>query len=376
MNRVILVSLFSAFVGASLSRPWSTPNASAQVAPAVQQDAVQRDPSAAWITPEERVNVGVYERVNRSVVNISTRTVRDDPFSMFDSPSEGAGSGSIIDRQGHLLTNFHVIEDARLIQVTLYDGSSYEAIPVGVDPSTDLAVLKIDAPADLLVPVRFGDATLLKVGHRVLAIGNPFGLERTLTVGIVSSLNRTIRSRNGRQINSIIQTDAAINPGNSGGPLLNNRGQLIGVTTAIASRIGQSSGVGFAIPVSAVRRIVPQLIQNGRVIRADIGITRVAETPEGLLIVSTTPQGPAELAGLRGFRLVRKRSRRGPYVYEQSYVDRSQADLIVAIDGNEIKSADRFLDLVESHQPGETISVTVLRGGQQVEVAVKLASDE
>ncbi len=337
---------------------------------------IKQDDASELMTQEERLNVGVYEKVNRSVVNISTRSVREDPFFMFESPSEGAGSGSIIDRRGHVLTNFHVIEDALVIQVTLFDGSSYEARPVGVDPTSDLAILRIDAPEGALFPVALGDSTNLKVGQRVLAIGNPFGLERTLTVGIVSSLNRVIRSRNGRRIYSIIQTDAAINPGNSGGPLLNNRGQLIGVTTAIASRTGQNSGVGFAIPATAVRRIVPQLIRNGRVVRADIGISRVAETEQGLLIVSTTPDGPAEKAGLRGFELVKKRRRRGPYVYEQTYIDRSTADLIVAVDEVAVNSGDRFLDLIESHKPGDVVTVTILRDGRTINVQVELESDE
>jgi S1-C subfamily serine protease len=328
------------------------------------------------MTEEERVNVGVYDKVNRSVVNISTRSVREDPFFMFESPSEGAGSGSIMDRRGHVLTNFHVIEDAQAIQVTLFDGTSYEGRPVGVDPTTDLAVLRIDAPESSLFPVVLGDSTNLKVGQRVLALGNPFGLERTLTVGIVSSLNRAIRSRNGRRIHSIIQTDAAINPGNSGGPLLDNRGQLIGVTTAIASRTGQSSGVGFAIPVTAVRRIAPQLIRNGRVVRAAIGISRVAETEQGLLVVSTTPNGPAEKAGLKGFQLVKKRARRGPYIYEQTYVDRSTADLIIAVDEVAVNSAERFLDLIESHKPGDVVTVAIVRDEQTLDVQIELESDE
>ena len=330
----------------------------------------------AGLSPEERINVIVYERVNRAVVNINTRSVRTDPFMMFESPSEGAGSGSVLDRQGHILTNYHVVEGAREIQVTLANGIAYDAHPVGMDPATDMAVIKIDAPPESLFPVALGESTRLKVGQRVLAIGNPFGLERTLTVGIVSSLNRTIRSSNQRKIQGIIQTDAAINPGNSGGPLLDSHGRLIGVNTAIASRTGQSAGVGFAIPVSAVRYVVPQLIRDGRVIRAEIGIAKVVETEQGLVIATTTKGGPAESAGLQGFRLVTRRRRQGPFVYEQTSIDRSAADRIVAVDGVAITSADQFLHLIESHKPGETITVTVIREGTQVDVPVALTASE
>ncbi len=330
-----------------------------------------------FMTPEERVNIAVYENVNRSVVNINTKTVRGDPFGMFfEAPAEGAGSGSVLDKQGHILTNFHVVEGARDIEVTLYDGNTYEASPVGVDPDTDMAVLKIEAPAESLFPVTIGDSVDLRVGQRVFAIGNPFGFERTLTVGIISSLNRTIRSRSDRRIRSIIQTDAAINPGNSGGPLLDGRGQVIGVTTAIYSNTGQSSGIGFAIPASAVRRIVPQLIERGRVVRPTIGITKVVETEAGLVIAALADGGPAEKAGLRGFRLVTKRQRQGPFVYERTYVDRSAADVIVAFDNEKVTSADQFLDMTESRKPGERVTLTIVREGQRMNVAVVLAADE
>jgi S1-C subfamily serine protease len=345
--------------------------------PNTAADAAIMPARDSFLTPEERVNVSVYEKVNRSVVNINTKTVREDPFTLFfETPAEGAGSGSVLDKNGHILTNFHVIEGARDIQVTLYDGNTYEARPVGVDPDTDMAVIKIDAPPESLVPVEFGTSTRLKVGQRVLAIGNPFGFARTLTVGIISSLNRTIRSRSDRRIRSIIQTDAAINPGNSGGPLLDSRGQLIGVNTAIYSRTGQSSGVGFAIPVSAVRRVVPQLIQDGRVIRASIGITKVGEHPDGLVIATLADGGAAEKAGMRGFRLVTKRRRQGPFVYERRYLDRSEADLITELDGERVTSADQFQDIIESKKPGEKVALTIVREGKEIEVAVTLEADE
>jgi S1-C subfamily serine protease len=216
--------------------------------------------TARNFTPEEQTNITVYETVNRSVVNINTKATVATGLLLIEMPSEGAGSGIVLDKQGHLLTNFHVVEGAKEIQVLLYDGSSH--------PATDVAVIKVDAPAELLQPVTFGTSNDLRVGQRVFAIGNPFGLERTLTTGIISSLNRSLPTRTGRTIKSIIQTDAAINPGNSGGPLLDSTARLIGMNTAIASRTGQSAGVGFALPGGTLARIVPQLIQRGHLRRS------------------------------------------------------------------------------------------------------------
>lgn len=325
-------------------------------------------PETSDISPEEQVNIQVYQRVNRSVVNISTRGVQLDDFLLFSSPREGSGSGSILDRQGHILTNNHVVEEARQISVTLFDSSTYEAKLVGTDPNNDLAVLQIDAPADKLVPIAWGDSNRLQVGMRVFAIGNPFGLERTLTTGIVSSLNRSLRTDNKRLIRGIIQTDAAINPGNSGGPLLNRKGELVGITTAIVSRAGQSSGVGLAIPSSMARRIVDELIRNGRVIRADCGIFSVMELDKGLLIARLVPNGPAQRAGLRGPQAVSVR--RGGIEFRG--LDRSKADLIVAVDGRPVKTLDDLLSYVESRKPGDQVVFSVIREGQPQKVPVEL----
>jgi S1-C subfamily serine protease len=327
------------------------------------------------LTPEERINVSVYENVNRSVVNINTKSIRSDSF-FFDIPAEGGGSGSVLDTRGHILTNFHVVDGARQIEVVLYDGKSYDGKLVGKDESGDVAVIKVDAPTESLLPVTFGDSTHLRVGQRVLAIGNPFGLERTLTTGIISSLNRSLPARNHRTIRSIIQIDAAINPGNSGGPLLDSHGRLIGMNTAIASPTGQSAGVGFAIPVASIARIVPQLIERGHVIRPEVGITRVLQTEHGLLIATMTPGGPAEQAGLRGFRIVKQRRKQGPFNYETQTIDRNAADLIVAVDGEKIVKASDFLSLVEAKQPGAEVVLTVIRGGREVNVPVRLAAGE
>jgi S1-C subfamily serine protease len=331
--------------------------------------------AADGYTAEERVNIAVYENCNRSVVNISTKVVNQS-MMLFESTEEGAGSGSVLDKQGHILTNYHVVEGAREIEVTLFDGKSYDARMVGRDASSDVAVLRVNAPAESLFPIRFGDSSHLKVGQRVFALGNPFGLDRTLTTGIVSSLNRALPSRNNRTIKSIIQIDAAINPGNSGGPLLDSHGRLIGMNYAIASRTGQNTGVGFAIPVGIVARVVPQLIQRGHVIRPDTGITRVYQSERGLLVATMTPGGPAEKAGLRGIRIARQKKRQGPFVYETETVDRSAADLIVAVDGQRVKSADDFLDLVEAKRPGEEVKLTIVRQGREQDLRLRLGAGE
>ena len=290
--------------------------------PAVGTDVPRGGPAASptdggrGFTPEELTNIAVYDAVNRSVVNINTKATVSAGLFLFEVPSEGAGSGIVVDKLGHVLTNYHVVEGAKEIQVMLYDGSSYAATIVGHDPATDVAVIRVAAPVEVLEPVHFGRSSDLRVGQRVFAIGNPFGLERTLTTGIISSLNRSLPARNGRTIKAVIQTDAAINPGNSGGPLLDSSSRLIGMNTAIASRTGQSSGVGFAIPVGTLARIVPPLIERGKVIRADAGVARVYQTDHGLVVASLVPDGPAEHAGMRGFKVVRERRRQGPFLAE------------------------------------------------------------
>ena len=327
------------------------------------------------LTAEEKINIHVYESSNRSVININTKATVTTGFFLMESPSEGAGSGIVIDKQGHVLTNFHVVEGAQEIQAVLYDGSSHDASLVGVDPVTDVAVLRVEAPAELLVPVQFGSSNDLKVGQRVFAIGNPFGLERTLTTGIISSLNRSLPTRAGRTIKSIIQTDAAINPGNSGGPLLDSGSLLIGMNTAIASRTGQSSGVGFAIPVGTLERIVPQLITSGRVVRPDAGITRVYQTERGLLVATLSPGGAAERAGIRGFRVIRESRRQGPFVAEFERVDRSNADVIVGVDTEEIATVDDFLTAIESKNPGDRVLIAIERQGHRLDVPLTLETE-
>jgi len=321
------------------------------------------------LTPEERVSVAVYENANRSVGHGATAGYRGDRFLFMEIPSAGEGSGAVIDRQGHIVTNHHVVEGAQRIEVMLFNDKIYDARLVGQDPVTDVAVIKIDAPPEELFPVTFGDSSRLRVGQRVYALGNPFGLDRTLTTGIISSLDRWIPSRHrvGR-IKQIIQIDASINPGSSGGPLLDSRGRVIGMNTAIASKTGESAGVGFALPINTIARVVPQLIRNGRVVRGDLGIDQVFQNDRGVFIARLTPGGPAERAGLRGPRVTRQRQ--GPFVYQS--IDRSTADRLMAIEGQTIKVAGDVLDALENKQPGDQGVVTILRGGQEFQVPVRL----
>jgi S1-C subfamily serine protease len=355
------------------SSPGSGGTAPALTGPSVPLgEAILQD-----LTPEERVNVTVYQNVNRGVVNINTKSVQTNRLTMFEVPSEGEGSGSVIDRNGHILTNFHVVDGAKEIQVTLFDGRGYRARLVGVDPETDMAVLKIEAPAESLFPVPLGSSASLLVGQRVLAIGNPFGLERTLTTGIISSLDRSLPARRTqRTIKSIIQIDAAINPGNSGGPLLDSRGLMIGMNTAIASKTGENTGVGFAIPVNTIARVMPQLIATGHFSRPESGVGPLLSTDRGLLIAAVVPGGPAEKAGLKGIKFEEREKRQGPFIYKYQTRDISAADIIVAVDGKPVRARDDYFSIIENKRPGETIMLTILRGGRQMQVPLTLDAGE
>ena len=353
-------------VGPSNRRPFNEPPTPAATA----------DDPLAELTPQERTKVAGYEHVNQSVVNITTKAVKENVLLLLDAEFEGSGSGSILDRQGHILTNHHVVLDAKEIKVNLYNGQTFDARVIGFDAVNDIAVLHIAAPPEMLTPVVPGDSSRLRVGQHVYAIGNPFGLERTLTVGIISSLNRSLPSRTARSMKSIIQIDAALNRGNSGGPLLDSHGRLIGMNTAIASSTGENTGVGFAIPVNTISRVVPQLIDSGRVVRPEIGITRVYQAEGRLVIATLAPGGPAERAGLRGFRLVKKQAKRGPFVVEERSLDRSSADVILAVDGQRVKTADDLLSLVEVKRPGEVVQLTIWREQREIVVPVTLAAEK
>ncbi|MEN6559007.1 MAG: trypsin-like peptidase domain-containing protein [Thermoguttaceae bacterium] len=385
MKRAVLLCMLSALLGglAAFGRhnwwPSTTQSVAQEPTPSAVQAPTSNIPQPLFdsLTPEERVNVMVYQQVNRSVVNINTRGVSGTLIPLIDVVSEGEGSGAVLDRLGHVVTNFHVVEGAKEIHVTLFDGKSYDARLSGGDPQTDVAVLKIDAPVESLYPVTFGSSSNLMVGQRVFAIGNPFGLERTLATGIISSLNRSLPGRRGRRsLKSIIQLDAAINPGNSGGPLLDTHALLIGMNTAIASKTGESAGVAFAIPVNTIARVVPQLIQNGRVRRPEAGILKTYPTDHGLMIAVLTPRGPAERAGLQGWRIKKEKKQQGPFTVEYQTVDRSAADLIVAVDGRPIKTFDDLADAIDVKQPGDVVAVTVIRNGQQVQVPLRLEASE
>ena len=381
MKQTIWVAFFAAVLGATVgvfvAQDRGVNSALARQGSATTVESVSGTSAIdeSKYTAEELVNFNVYDSTNRGVVHITTRSARTSAFLLFETPTKGAGSGSVLDREGHILTNNHVVRGAREIYVRLYNGEEYPAGVVGSDDLNDLAVIKIEAPEDFLHPISMGDSAQLRVGQKIHAIGNPFGLERTYTVGIVSSLNRQLPTADRRTMKSIVQIDAAINPGNSGGPLLNNQGEMVGVNVAIASKVGESSGVGFAIPVNTAKRVIPQLIENGRVIRPDIGITRVYKTEEGLLIATVAPEGPADQAGLQGFKLVKTRTQRGPFVYEQTRVDQSQADLIVAVDGQAVSSVDQFMTIVETRQPGDEVVVTVIRDRQREDVKVVLGGE-
>jgi S1-C subfamily serine protease len=355
-------------IGGSRPRP-AAPGAGAYQLPAVAPPALPPD-LVKWIEADEQVNIRVYAAVNKSVVNITTESEAGGLFG--DETSTGTGSGFVIDRQGHIMTNYHVVEGteegAGNVQVTLFDGSTFDARVVGLDASNDVAIVRIKAPSEKLFPVAMGDSSRLLVGQKILALGNPFGLERTLTSGIISSLDRSFKAKNGRTIKGIIQTDAAINPGNSGGPLLNAKGEVIGMNTAIISQVGQSAGISFAVPINAIVRIIRPLIEQGRVIRADLGVTRVFATNKGLLVLSLVEDGPADRAGIQPIRM--RVVRYGGMQFRR--LDPDTADVIVAVDAKRVTNVDELLTQVEAHAPGEVARVTVLRDGRLVDVMVTL----
>lgn len=303
---------------------------------------------------EDRI-ISVYSRANKAVVNVSTKADIQDIFGGIHQ--EGSGSGVIIDAErAYVITNYHVIEGAQNITVALASGQTFEVRLVGQDPDNDIALLQIVDPPDDLVAIELGDSSHLAVGQRVLAIGNPFGLNRTLTTGIISSLGRTIRAESGRVIEDIIQTDAAINPGNSGGPLLDTAGRIVGLNTAILSRTGESSGIGFAIPVNHIKVALPQLIKYGKVLRPKMGVI-IVDTDFGPMLLYVHPGSPADKAGLSG---ARQQIRQGLYV---GYVlDFSRADFILAIGGKRVRTKSDVLDEIGKAKEDEKIRLRVRRG--------------
>jgi S1-C subfamily serine protease len=330
-------------------------------------------------TEDERENIGVYEQLNEAVVNITTETVAINWFLEPVPQDGGSGSGSIIDTRGYVLTNNHVIENAYKVFVNLADGTQLEGTLVGTDPENDLAVLKIEPPRGAeLRTVPFGDSANIKVGQKVMAIGNPFALERTLTVGIVSGLGRPIQTSRQNIIRDMIQTDASINPGNSGGPLLDSQGRMIGINTMIYSPSGGSVGIGFAVPVNTAKRVVAELIAYGTVRRGWIDATvvqifpalvRYAKLPveSGLLVSRTRRSGFAEQAGMRqGSEPVR---------YGSSVIYLG-GDIITSVDGMKVETLADLYSALEDNKPGERVAVELIRGGRTVKMDVILADRE
>lgn len=345
-----VLSLLAAVYFQSGSTPATAPPASPSVV------AVKPLVPLAPRTSEEEQNIAAYKKTNRAVVNIRTATL--DYFSV--ASQSGTGSGVIIDVENALvITNFHVIQNADKIFITLADGSSFAAKLIGQDPDTELALLQIKNPPDNLVSLELGSSSNLAVGQRVLAIGNPFGLNRSLTTGIISSLGRTIRSQNDRLIEDVIQTDAAINPGNSGGPLLDSAGRVIGINTAIVSRSGESAGIGFAIPVDQIKEAIPQLVKFGRVRRPKIGVL-VIDTEYGVALQHVAPKSPAEAAGLEGaLRYVR----RG--MFKLRVLDLRKADFILAINGEKISTKTQAITILGKLPTDRPAQFKVRRGLSQ-----------
>jgi S1-C subfamily serine protease len=319
---------------------------------------------------EEQNNISVYRKNIPSVVNVTSRAMSFDFFYGM-VPQEGQGSGFVIDREGHILTNYHVVADARQVEVTMHNRKKYKATVVGTDPAHDLAVIQIKAPD--LVPSVLGDSRNLQVGQKVYAIGNPFGLAGTMTRGIVSSI-RPVREPNGATIDEAIQTDAAINPGNSGGPLMNWHGEVIGINTMILSSVNQNAGIGFAIPINTAKAVLNDLMTLGRVRRPALGVRTIPISAEladeiglpsnyGLLIVQVTPGGSAEQAGLHGGT-------------ERAYLGNIPimlgGDLIIAIDGEKVQDEQDLSQMMNNHRAGDTVKVTIIRNKKKMDVNVAL----
>ena len=321
------------------------------------------------LADDEKNTIEIFRQASPAVVYITSIALQRNLFSLnvYEIP-QGTGSGFVWDAKGRIVTNYHVISDANRIMVTLSDHTSWKAVLVGAAPDRDLAVLRISVPAEKLFPISVGESVDLQVGQKVFAIGNPFGLDQTLTTGVVSALGREITSVTGRTIHDVIQTDAAINPGNSGGPLLDSAGRLIGVNTAIYSPSGASSGIGFAVPVHEINRVVPQIIRHGKMFRPGLGISLANERLnreldlDGLLVLGVTPGSSADKAGLRSTKQVR-----GGLIL---------GDIILAVNGKPVADYNVFRDELERHRVGESVTLTLMREGRNIDVPVTLEAIE
>jgi S1-C subfamily serine protease len=319
------------------------------------------------LAADETSTIELFEEASPAVVYITGVAMRREiiGFRIVDRPQQGAGSGFAWDDRGHVVTNFHVIQGAARLSVKLADGSSWPATVVGGEPDRDVAVLRVDVPAGKLGPIALGTSGDLRVGQKVFAIGNPFGLDQTLTTGVVSALGRSIQSVSGRMINDVIQTDAAINPGNSGGPLLDSAGRVIGINTMIYSPSGTNAGIGFAVPIDAIAKIVPQIIEYGRVVRPYLGIVMVPENYlrrwglQGVLIGEIAEGSGAADAQLRPTM----QTQDGKVIL---------GDLIVAVDGQDVRSHDDLLSALEKHKPGDSVTLDYKRDGEKRTAVVTL----
>lgn len=344
---------------------------------AVKSEPVYSAEMQQMYTRDELQNITVYEKCNEAVVNITTEVMAYNWFLEPVPQSGGSGSGSIIDKRGYVVTNVHVISDAYKIYISLYDGSQYEGTVVGVDKESDIAVLKFDPPKNReLQTIPFGDSDSLKVGQKLIAIGNPFGFERTMTTGIVSGLGRPIQTSENTIIRDMIQTDTAINPGNSGGPLLDTSGKMVGINTMIYSTSGSSAGIGFAVPVNTARRVVSDLIQYGEVRRGDIDAVLVQLSApivayarlgikNGLLVSQVEKGSLAEKAGLQGGTTAVR--------YGNSSIFYLGGDVITSIDDISVQTLADYYSILESKQPGDTVKVTVYRNKKYTDLSVTLS---
>jgi S1-C subfamily serine protease len=320
---------------------------------------------AGALLPEEQNTIRVFQDASPSVVFVTNVAIGQNMYMDEFAIPQGAGSGFVWDDKGHIVTNFHVVQGGDAFLVTLRDQTQLEAKVVGVDPNKDIAVLKVEK-VDKLRPIKVGSSDKLLVGQQAIAIGNPFGLDHSLSKGVISALGREVQGIGGVTIRDMIQTDAAINPGNSGGPLLDSDGNLIGMNTMIFSRSGSSAGVGFAVPVAFVKRIVPQLIQHGRVTRPGIGVSILTSgqkyyligEQDGVVIGSVQPGGPAEKAGLRGVRRLGGRAVVG--------------DVIVGVDSHEVKDFDDLYNALDRYKAGDAVQIKVLRAGKTLSVPITL----
>ena len=343
----------------------------------VNVQALRSDGGAAQrsetLTDEEAINVRVYRQASPAVANILTKATEFD-FFMNPVPVEGAGSGFVIDPRGYILTNYHVIEEAQTIEVVLGDQSRYPAKVIGADQRNDVALVKIDPKGKKLAVLTLGDSSSLQVGQKVLAIGNPFGFQSTLTTGVVGALGRTVQTSQTTFIDEAIQTDAAINRGNSGGPLINSHGEVIGINSAIFTPSGTTAGIGFAIPINTAKAIAHDLMTDGRVHRAFLGVetlpvsgylAEALDLPvqEGLLVETVSRGGPAATAGIRGGDRIAQAGMRRIYI---------GGDVVVAIDGQKISSQFDVNVVLNRKRPGDTVTVTLYRGGKKMEISVKL----